>query len=267
MGDFLTLKHSFNAGDLLTLLPSVKNLSKIEGKKFIIYQRLNAVAYYDHADNHPIQNDGINVCMNEYMFGMLKPLIEYQDYIQEFRIWQGEEVTFDIDTTRMSNIAPIGGGDIYYWPVLSHPQLMPDFSEPWIGAKELESHKKIILINRTERYRNPYIHYFFLKEYENDIRFVGTKREHELFNSEFSLSVIKWEVPDFRFLAASINSCRFFIGNQSMCYHIAEGTHTPRILEVCSQFPNTFPHSKDGYAFIFQNGLEYYFKKLLKETE
>jgi len=268
----VTYKHSYNVGDLLTLLPGIKNVYKVSGEKAIIYQNLNLPAYYGHADSHPIKSeDGTNVCMNRYMFDMVKPLIEYQEYVQEFKVWKGEAVTFNIDLTRKDSQMPLPGGDIYYWPNLIFPYLKPDFSEPWIDFNYDDRNRydwsKYILINRTERYKNPYIHYFFLKEHQGKIKFVGTEKEHELFNKEFDLSVSRLVVSDFYHLALYIANCRFFIGNQSMAYHASEGTFARRILEVCTAFPNTFPHSKDGYCFINQESLEYYFKKLLKETE
>jgi hypothetical protein len=272
MSDFITYKHSYNSGDLITVLPGIKHIHETTGQKAIIYQRLNLPADYGHNDFHPIKSDeGTNVCMNQYMFDMMKPLIDYQDYVEEFRVWQGEEVVFDYDKTRMNSMMPLPGGDIYHWPTLIFPQLKADVSEPWIytGDDDInrDGYYDYILINRTERYRNPYIHYFFLKDYQDKIKFTGTDREHELFNKEFNLNIEKLNVKNFYYLALYISKCKFLIGNQSLAYHISEATFTKRILEVCTQFPNTFPKNIDGNPFINQGSLEYYFHQLLKETE
>jgi ADP-heptose:LPS heptosyltransferase len=121
---------------------------------------------------------------------------------------------------------------------------------------------KKIIINRTQRYNNPYINYFFLKNYENDLVFIGTKKEGELFNKQYELNIEIVEESDFLRVSKLIESCRFFIGNQSICWHIADALKVPRLLEVCSQFPNTFPTGKDGYVFLHQQSLELLFDKL-----
>lgn len=268
---FITFKHSFNSGDAITILPGIKSVYQQTGKKAIIYQRLDLPADYSHNDNHPIKSaDGRMVCMNRAMFDMLKPLIEAQEYIERFEVWNGEKVDFDFDLTRQNSQMPLPGGNIFYWPTLIFPQLVPDFSEKWINTppdhEERYLWKDYIIVNRTERYRNPYINYSFLKPHEKKIAFVGTGREHDDFCKSFDLNIIKLPARNFLYLAIFIDNCRFFMGNQSLCYHIAEATNTKRILEICTQFPNTFPTSKDGYPFIAQEAVEYFFNKLLIET-
>lgn len=272
MSEFLTYKHSYNSGDLISVLPGIKHLHDTTGRKAVIYQRLNLPADYGHKDFHPIKDDeGVNVCMNQQMFSLMKPLIDYQDYVEEFKVWQGEDVIFDYDKTRLNSMMPLPGGNIYHWPTLIFPQLIADVYNPWVSTDYDDinryDYSDCILINRTERYRNPYIHYFFLKEYEGKVRFIGTDREHELFNKEFNLNVKKINIKNFYYLALCISNCKFIIGNQSLCYQLAESTFAPRILEVCTQYPNTFPTNHSGHPFINQGSLEHYFHKLLKETE
>ena len=270
MTEPLTLKHSFNSGDLLTLFPALKRQYKLTGRKFMIYQRLNLHVDYGHNDGHPITHNGKNVCMNWEMFLKLASLVNAQEYIAGFQTWQGEPVDVDIDLTRHHAQMPMPGGEIHYWPTLVFPQLIPDFSEAWLDVKayvmDINIFGNYILINRTDRYRNPYISFFFLKPYEHLIRFVGTEKEYENFCAENNLNVGYFGAQNFLQLAAAINFSRFFIGNQSMCWHIADGLQVNRILEVCTAYPNTFPKGKNGYAYLTQNSLELYFHKLLKET-
>jgi hypothetical protein len=266
MTEPITFKHSFNSGDLLTVMPSIKNLYRETGRKAKVFQRLNLPADYSHNDNHPIMHNGKMVCMNEGMFYKLKPLIEAQEYIEGFEIWQGEQVLFDIDITRHNSQMPLPGGEIHYWPTLVFPQLRPDFSEPWLDVPWTSVGNRVF-INRTVRYRNPYISFFFLKELPPKwFAFVGTEQEHEEFNKSWGLEIVRAEAANFLHLASAIKSCAFFIGNQSMCWHISDGLQVKRILEVCTAYPNTFPKGKNGYAFLTQNSLEHYFSELLKET-
>jgi len=265
----ITYKNSFNSGDLITMLPGMQKLYRETGGKAKIYQKLNMPAYYYDDAKHPVKDEGgVQVCMNEATFLMMKPLLESQEYVESYEIWQGEKVDFDFDLTRHSSQIPLPGGDIHAWPTLIFPQLECDLSEPWVKALEDEvTADTKIIINRTTRYNNPYIDYFFLKEYQYKLLFIGTKNEHEIFCRDFGLDIHYLEVADFLELAEAIAACRFFIGNQSMCWHISDAMKQKRILEVCTAYPNSFPTGKDGYAFVTQPGLEYRFNQLLKETE
>ena len=124
-----------------------------------------------------------------------------------------------------------------------------------------------IIINRTTRYNNPYIDYFFLKEHEDKVLFAGLNFEHKLFCEQFNLDIPLLVVKDFSELFLHIANCRFFVGVQSLCWHLSDSIKQKRILEVCTAYPNSFPTGKDGYSFVTQPGLEYRFNELLKEIE
>lgn len=300
--NFITFKHSFNSGDLITVLPGIKHLYEKTGQKAIIYQRLDLPADYGHNDTHPVRSeDGRQVCMNRSMFDMMRPLIEAQEYVERFEIWEGQEVAFDYDLTRQDSRMPLPGGSIHKWPSLIFPQLECDLDKPWIQVRNPEKYQRPdgmleagcisigngkwtenvcnetypigqIVINRTARYRNPYISYYFLKEYTNRIVFVGTKHECDSFCKEWGLGCDSWNyiyrlsVNDFYKVAQAIKGCKLFIGNQSFAWHLADSMKVPRILEVCTAYPNTFPTGPNGYSFVTQGALEYFFNQLLNET-
>lgn len=267
MEDFLTYKHSFNAGDLITTLPGIKKMFNLDNKKAIIYQRLNIAADYGHSDEHPVvDRGGRKVCMNEKVFLAMKPLLEAQEYIERFEVWNGQEIDIDFDVTRTGTNWPLPNGPIHHWVFITYHQLECDLSQPWINV-EGEEKTDFICINRTARYQNQYMNYFFLKKYEEKILFLGTQNEYEIFSNMWGLN-IKWHYTNnFLELAKIIKGCRFFVGNQSLCWHIADAMKTKRLLEVCAHYPNTFPTGKNGYSFIKQEALENRFERLLKETE
>jgi hypothetical protein len=274
--DFITFKHSFNAGDLITVLPGIKHICEKNNTKAVVYQRLDLPADYGHNDPHPVASGGRQVCMNTQIFSMIKPLIEAQGYIDRFEVWEGQQVDFDYDKTRQNSQMPLPGGSIHKWPSLIFPQLECDLSAPWIDkTPELPKGSladwfgvanDYVLINRTDRYQNPYIDYHFLNEYSTRLLFIGTEEEWKAFNSKFNLRTALARCKDFRQLANVVSNCLFFIGNQSFCWHVADAIKVPRILEVCAQYPNTFPTGKDGYSFITQEALEFRFHKLLNES-
>jgi hypothetical protein len=267
MDDFFRLKHSFNAGDLIVVLAGLQNLYRTTGKKTRVYQRLFLPAFYYDGAPHPVTHNGQPVCMNEDIFNRLKPLIEAQEYIESFRIWKGEEVNYDIDLTRDSKIIPMPAGFIHTYAWSIYPELACDLSESWIDFEfplpAVFGNK--IIINRTERYTNPYITYFFLKEYQDNIMFSGTSNEHKLFCEQWGLNIELLVTNDFLQITRLIKACKFGIFNQSLHWHVADSMKCKRILELCPQFPNSFPTGKDGYAFYHQKNLEYYFQKLINE--
>ena len=97
---------------------------------------------------------------------------------------------------------------------------------------------------------------------EENILFAGLENERELFCSTWNLDIQRLEVKNFYELAAEIAGCKFFLGNQSFCYQLAEAMKVPRILEIFPMMPNVIPVGSDGYDFYHQGSLDYYFHKL-----
>lgn len=262
----LSYKNSFNAGDLITMLPGMQKLYRETGKKAVIYQKIDVLADYDHRTPHPVKNsNGKQVCMNEGLFYLIKPLIEAQEYVSGFYIWHGENVDFDLEATRTKNPEVMRGGLIHQWPMLTIPELQCDLSIPWLNVEPIVSNS--VFINFTGRYRMQGIHYLFLSEHQEDVIFLGLPEEHLKFCNQWGVDIKHKPVKNFLELARLIAGGRFFLGNQSFCWHLADAMKKKRILEVSHEFPNTFPTGANGAAFISQKALEYHFNKLLKETE
>ena len=260
MNDKITIKHSYNAGDLIVLMAGLKQLNKNFGKKIRICQVINLPAFYYQGAISPIvDQDGTQVCMNLEMFNRLKPLIEYQDYIDSFEVFEGQEIDFNIDLTRDSRMIPMPAGLIHHYAFSVFPEMSCDLSEPWIKApqKKIDLLDKII-VNRTQRYNNAYINYYFLKHFGDRLIFMGAKSEHELFCKTYNLEIEYFESKNFLEVASAMLSYKGGFYNQSFLWHLADAMKLPRILELCSQFPNTFPTGANGYAFYNQKALEYF---------
>ncbi len=267
-------KNFSPTGDLLTALPGIRHLYRKRGLQAHIMQRLNVpVHFYKDAVHAIVDDKGMPVGMNKKQWEMLIPLLKYQEYIGDCSVWQGELFDFDLDAIR-SLITTMPYGPIQHWQWFAYPQMACDLSEAWIRVPApqeagfafaeivLPDH---ILVNFTERYRNPLCTYFFLKKWEDRIIFAGTEREHQQFCEQNNLSIRLLKIDNFLQLAIAISRCKFFMGNQSMCWHIADGLKHPRLLEVCTAVPNSFPTGKNGYSYIFQTGLEHYVNKMIKE--
>lgn len=281
---------SFNMGDVIASLVGLKNICHETNSKLIIYFRLGLpMGSYFPTQNHPtIDENGQAVGINQSGFDMLKPLLESQYYIKEVRLFNGEkDFDYNLESCRKFSLLPLPAGQLQTYDSFTYPELGCDLSKPWIVidyAKQflqdaengktyyntdlLNEHKKKhlnkIVISRTERYTNPYITYNFLKEHENNIYFVGTEREHSLFCNQWKLNIHHYKVKDFLQLAVLIMCCKFFMGNASFCWHLAEAMKVKRILEFCREFPNSSPIGEHGYQFLKQEALLYYFEKLNK---
>lgn len=264
MSDYFSIKHSFNMGDLICILPGLKQIHKDTGKKVHIYQRLGLAAfYYDNQINSTVNKDGDSVCMNMDLFERLKPLIEYQSYIESFQVWEGETVDLDYDMTRDRKSIPMPYGDIHTWGEAVFPQTSCNLAEAWLEVGDTSMYSTRIIINRTMRYINPYVTYHFLKPYQDNLVFSGTSDEHKDFCDKNGLDIKPMISDDFLELAKIISKTKFGIYNQSFHWHLADALKVPRVLEVCAMFPNTFATGASGYHSFNQQSLEYFFHKLI----
>lgn len=267
MGEIIKVRHSYACGDLISVLPGLQKIYKETGRKSVIMQRLGLKSHYYENATYSTKNEGGEpVCMNEPLWNMMVPLLDNQEYIDHCEIWEGQKFDIDFDLTRDRRIIPMPAGDIYHWPWFIYPELTCDLSNDWISVfPRGTSVNQTVIINRTERYNNPYITYYFLKEYQKDLKFAGTEREYDIFCSQWQISIPYLQVNSFLDLAIEINNCKFMIGNQSVNFHIANALHVPRILEYCSPFPNTHAVGANGYEFLYQDHLELLFKKLINK--
>lgn len=281
MDNNLLFKHSCFAGDLIYALAGIKSICENNDHKAVIYQWLDQKGHLYQGADHPYGGS----MMNEYAFEMLKPLIEAQPYVQSFNKWQGEKVMVDMDNLRQVKMH-MPYGNIVTWLPMVFAEMRPEYWKPWIDinrgrdpgmvdwtkftfdvkVNKLRAHvSDKILINRTSRYHGAWIDYFHLKKYEGKMMFVGMEDEYKTFKADWNLDLPLLEVKDFYELAVAISSCKLFIGNQSMCFAIAEAMKTPRLLEICDFAPNVQPCGDGSYYFRVPELFEYWVNKLMEE--
>jgi hypothetical protein len=260
----LKIKTSSPAGDLIAMMAGIKHLCESQNTKAIIYQRLDVAALKYEGAINPFQDEiGDDVMMNRYMFDMLKPLIEAQEYVESFEVYTGQEYSIDLDKARMEVFTNQPRGSINRWIFYIYPQMACDLSNAWIYPKKLDvfGQSDVIAINFTFRYRNTLADYNILKQYKN-IVFVGLPEEHAHFCKHWGMDIPLKKFNNFKESAVYLKSCKFFLGNQSFCYQLAESMKIPRLLELSPVLPNVIPNGKDGYDFYHQQALEYYLEKL-----
>lgn len=272
---FTRVKHSVNPGDLIASMGAIKKFYDVTKRKVVVAQTIGTLAQYYASAVHPTKDqNGANVCMNEAMWQKMKPLVESQYYIHSFEKYTGQHIDLDFDVIRGKTFVNLPNGMIQAWVVYAFPDLASDLSKPWITIegkcpKHIEKQVKgKIILNFTERYRgNVSLDYFYLKNYANDLIFAGTDKEHFLFCNQWQLDIPLLKDDNFLDFAYALRECRFFLGNQSTCWNLAEAMKKPRILEVCSFAPNCQPQiGEDSYGYFHQVGNEYYFRTLYNKT-
>lgn len=287
MNKTITYLHNCNAGDLIGALAGMKEIYRKYRKKAIIYQQIDIPGHYMAGLVHSVKDDkGTQVTMNRKMFDMLRPLLLSQEYVADFIVYASQKIDIDLTIIREAVVADdehpeippklVGAKQFVNipnlalpgWTMTVYPPMACDISKPWITLSEEDAENPFpgsILINRTERYRVKEMDYRFLKPYESELLFIGTEREHGNFCGEFKLNFGRLEVDNFLDLAAALQSCRFFMGNQSFPWNLANAMGVPRLLEMYPLAPNCQPFvGEDNFGAYQSLPLECHFEDLYK---
>ncbi len=291
MQNYYRFKFSQFPGDLINFLPGIKHVCERDNVRAIIYLGLNinwqSIGQLTRKSPSTISPE---------VFESLKPLLlsqpyiaqvlsweeafpeDYQKWCEFFKIlrspkemitWHNENFKQYVDLDKIY-LTPtnIPYGNIHRWPWYCYPDMACDLSKPWIEVAPDDSYQDTIVVNRTLRARNESISYKFLRKFHKKIMFIGFHDEvfsfyQELNDGEDEIKSIQYCTPKNHLeLAIVIRSCKFFIGNQSLCFALAEAMKVPRILETCSYLPNVIPSGEKAYDAYFQSAIEYYFNVL-----
>jgi hypothetical protein len=250
----MQFKHSGNCGDIIYSLPTIFALTN---NKIHINLHLNQPAIYHKSIKHPLSN----VMLNEQTFNMLKPLLLSQPKINSCSIFENQKIDIDLDKIREYPLL-LDRGNIARWYSLVFP-VGVNLSNPWLFTKSNNDLSETILVARSLRYQSPNINYQFLQKYPK-VSFVGIEQEYNEMKKQIpNLNYLP--VKDFLELSILIASCKFFIGNQSFPFSIAEGLKVKRLLEICYWCPNVSVEGFHGYDFCFQPQFEFLVEKLYME--
>ena len=245
----LNFVHSGHIGDLIYSLPVIKKLS--ETHECYFYIQKNKPINVDYP-GHPSGN----VLLDEKIISKLLPLLKLQSYFKIVDIYNNEEIDVDLDICREIPINVSFHQVRWYVHITG---IHVDMEDAFLKVDAKKNFEPKIVILRTFRNRNHFINYKFLKNYKN-LLFIGLKNEfddlrNDVPNLEF------YDCKDFLEMAQIIKASKFYLGNLSGGYSIAEGLKVPRLLEGCSDFPAVYPIGGNSFDFYHQSHLESLFKQ------
>lgn len=244
--DNIHFKHFGLAGDIIYAIPAMKALA--EGRKIHLHLQINQQSLYKKSMKHPNQGK----ILTEKSVEMLAPLILSQPEFAVCDILTDQQIDFDLDEFRKYPF-DYNTNHICRWYFHMYG-ITADLSKPWLQVVPDPAFKDEIVIARSFRYRAPGISYAFLSKFSN-ITFVGLKEEYE--DMKAQVPSLKYKpVANFLELAQVIAGCKFFIGNQSFPFSLAEALKVKRALEVCFECPNVIPEGAEGYDFCYQQPFE-----------
>ncbi len=249
--DAVHFKHFGLVGDIIYAIPAMKALAG--EKKIHLHLQINQKSLYKKSMQHA--NKG--KILTEKSVEMLAPLLLSQPGFAACDMLTDQKIDYDLDEFRKFPF-DYNTNHICRWYFHMYG-ITADLSKPWLTVTPDASFSNEIIIARSFRYRAPGIQYDFLKTYSN-LTFVGLKEEYE--DLKQTLPVLKYKaVSNFLELAQIISGCKFFIGNQSFPFALAEALKVKRVLEVCFECPNVIPEGTDAYDFVYQPQ----FEKIVKE--
>lgn len=267
----ITFKHSGHAGDIIYALPAIKQICLNMNAKAELYVFIDKVWHNFDDKDRPYKG-----LITDEIFAMLRPLLETLPFMSLVARWSGQRIAVDLDRVKyMGTQIGLPHSHISRWYGYAFPELQTDrLHERVFQLDDMEAHayhesgdKKdysifndAIVVNRTIRNLNPYVNYLFLQQY--NVYFVGLLSEYELFREQ--VPTAKYiEVEDFLQLGIIIGNSKLFLGNQSMCFAIAEQLKINRALECYASATNVIPIGEGGFDYYTQEGLEYIVSKIM----
>ncbi len=233
-----TFKHSGDLGDIVFSIPTIQALGG--GTLFLDPQGglTSPLVKWGEKEKTKLNLGSIN---------SITPFLELQDSIKQVRIWNGESVDYDLDLFRkhikfnnlsISHLSAFG--------------LSSKFARnKWLRCPTKRVLPKPFLISRSVRYISNYSFWESnLPKFIKDSLFIGFKKDHEIFEYTFNVSIDYYETPTISDLAETINSCEKIYCNAGLPHAIAEGLHKELVCEIDRVHPNVIFKKKLSSTYV-----------------
>jgi len=234
-----TYKHSGDMGDIIFSLPVIKHFG-------------TGILYLD-----PKGGEGELVGakpsrgktkLNSQTIQLLKPLLESQYYIHEVREWNGEEITYNLDSFR----GHVNFNNLTYshLEAFQIPHELATFK--WLEAPEKITlpEGKNIVVSRSVRYQGNHFYWESIAEQlAKSAVFVGLPFDHKVWEYTFEQKIEYIETPTLVKLANVIGAADMFIGNQGLPHAIAEGMKKNLVNEMDKTHPAAV-FKREGATYV-----------------
>jgi hypothetical protein len=224
-----TFRHAGDRGDIVAGLPTLRALGG--GVLFI------EAATYTREMLTPDRWCGLDT------------LIKQQPYISDVREWQRTQTTFNGNDWRVRHGRAMRTGQfkdrpLTDWQLDQYGLPFTERDTPWLTVEPRKEAR--VIFNRTgagrtihNTYHNRRFPWHFVWEkYRKQAAFVGTPDEHSVFCATCG-KVPHIPTKDLNEAAQVIAGCDLFVGNQSVCFWLAEGMKKNLVLEVWPEGPNS----------------------------
>lgn len=273
MSSFL---HAGTFGDTIYGLNVIKLLGggdlylELNGMDAVSYRAWRSPNAGDHAGRYT-QAD----------IDFIMPLLEVQPYISNAKVWDNDQVTFDL-RDHYKYVADLEGGartgkwenwrgnQTQCYAMLCGLDVKENeralLLDPWLTVTDpIVIPGKPIVINRTPRHikrelagspiNEQWASWIADNHLEETAVFVGSKAEHEAFCKLHDCQIEYYPVKDMLQLARVIAGCEQFIGNQSMPLSLAIGLGKTFWCEVRLDYENLVtPYGYGDVWFPRANG-------------
>jgi hypothetical protein len=219
----------------------------ISGKLGDFIHQLYVVKYYSY-------NNEINLYYSPNFlegldyngsFNNLKLLVDRQSYINSFDYFNDQLIDVNLTDFRYNKkINTLGWTDL----LIDTYGIKKLDSLSWIDTdKNLDYNNKIIIHRSQQKHNVNFPWGKIIDKYKKDIIFISIdENDYNSFPYKNDISFVK--VDNIYELSIIINSCKLFIGNQSMPFALSHSLNIPRIVEI----------SEMNHFFWYVHELKYY---------
>lgn len=241
-----TFKHSGDIGDILYSLPVIKSMG-------------GGVLYLDITGGVN-ESACINQCIdkktkfNRDGFLFLEPLLRAQSYIHDVLVYNNEHIDINLDHFRLTMLRQPPNIKKNLLELHIDTFNLPSWNdnEPWLLVDNFITRERKTLVSRSPRMQSNFPWFQTNKfNFAEKAAFVGLKREHDLFEWTFDISIPFYPTANALELARLIAGCKAFVGNSSSALAIAIGLgHVPIVQEVVWSCPASVFQKKTNMNYV-----------------